>query len=284
MVKKIEPWFGFTEDKVFGMVMENKDFCKYLLEIIIPDLKIEKIDWLDKQVEINNFERKNEAKEVRLDVLVTDHEGRVFNIEMQTTDQDDIGRRMRYYLSRLDLRYTLNKGKTYRNLKDAFIIFLCNFKPKKDDKFYESYHTYSDQDRSKQLQDGVTKIIINSQVSAEGQSEDLKALAKLMNNEPVNLNKHFDYAQRRIKEINEDPETREKIMLYETRMLEQAAGKAGYEQGMRHGVEQGKVDSAKIILENQMDNGSTLEQAADFVKNLKLISNKDLEKLIKIYK
>ena len=49
-------------------------------------------------------------------------------------------------------------------------------------------------------------------------------------------------------------------MLYETRMLEreQAAGKAGYEQGMRHGVEQGKVDSTKIILENQMDNGLSL--------------------------
>ena len=280
MVKKIEPWFGFTEDKVFGMVMENKDFCKYLLEIIIPDLKIKNIDWLDKQVEINNSERKNKAKEVRLNVLVTDHEGRVFNIEMQTTDQDDIGRRMRYYLSRLDLRYTLNKGKTYRNLKDAFIIFLCNFKPKKDDKFYESYHTYSDQDRSKQLQDGVTKIIIiiNSQVSAEGQSEDLKALAKLMNNEPVNLNKYFDYAQRRIKEINEDPEMREKIMLYETRMLEreQAAGKAGYEQG--------KADSAKIILESQLNNGKTLEQATEFVRNLKLISDKELEKIIDLYK
>ena len=306
MVKKTKPWFGFTEDKVFGMVMENKDFCKYLLEIIIPDLKIKKIDWLDKQVEINNSERKNEAKEVRLDVLVTDHEGRVFNIEMQTTDQDDIGRRMRYYLSRIDLRYTLNKGKTYRNLKDAYIIFLCNFKPKKDDKFYESYHTYSDQDRSKQLQDGVTKIIINSQVSAEGQSEDLKALAKLMNNEPVNLNKHFDYAQRRIKEINEDPEMREKIMLYETRMLEreQAAGKAGYEQGMQHGIkqgraegkqegikqglrqglEQGKIDSAKVIFENQMNNGSSLEQATEFVKSLKLISNKELEKIIALYK
>ena len=283
MVKKIEPWFGFTEDKVFGMVMENKDFCKYLLEIIIPDLKIKKIDWLDKQVEINNSERKNAAKEVRLDVLVTDHEGRVFNIEMQTTDQDDIGRRMRYYLSRLDLRYTLNKGKTYRNLKDAFIIFLCNFKPKKDDKFYESYHTYSDQDRSKQLQDGVTKIIIiNSQVSAEGQSEDLKALAKLMNNEPVKLNKHFDYAQRRIKEINEDPETREKIMLYETRMLEreQAAGKVAYAEG----VEQGKIDSAKVIFENQMNNGSSLEQATEFVKSLKLIFNKELEKIIALYK
>lgn len=46
--KKVVPWFGFTEDKVFGIVMENKDFCKYLLEIIIPDLKIKKIDWINK--------------------------------------------------------------------------------------------------------------------------------------------------------------------------------------------------------------------------------------------
>ncbi|ASY54432.1 hypothetical protein N506_1378 [Lactobacillus gasseri DSM 14869] len=132
------------------------------------------------------------------------------------------------------------------------------------------------------MQDGVTKIIINSQVSAEGQSEDLKALAKLMNNEPVKLNKHFDYAQRRIKEINEDPETREKIMLYETRMLEreQAAGKVAYAEG----IEQGKIDSAKVILENQMENGRTLEQATEFVRNLKLISDKELEKVVAMYK
>ena len=132
------------------------------------------------------------------------------------------------------------------------------------------------------MQEGVTKIIINSQVSAEGQSEDLKALAKLMNNEPVKLNKHFDYAQRRIKEINEDSETREKIMLYETRMLEreQAAGKVAYAEG----VEQGKIDSAKVIFENQLNNGRSLEQATEFVKSLKLISNKELEKIIALYK
>ncbi len=92
---------------------------------------------------------------------------------------------MRYYLSRLDLRSTLNKGKTYNDLKESYIIFLCSFKPKVDDLFYSSYHNYCDQDRSKQLHDGATKIIINSQKSAAGQSEDLQALAKLMNNEPV---------------------------------------------------------------------------------------------------
>lgn len=79
-------------------------------------------------------------------------------------------------------------------------------------------------------------------------------------------------------------------MLYETRMLEreQAAGKAGYEQGMQRCIKQGrsegKVYSAKIILENQLNNDKTLEQATEFVRNLKLISDKELEKIIALYK
>ena len=79
-------------------------------------------------------------------------------------------------------------------------------------------------------------------------------------------------------------------MLCETRMLEreQAAGKAGYEQGMQRGIKQGrsegKVDSAKIILENQLNNGRTLEQATEFVKKLKLISDKELERIVAMYK
>nr|WP_282805712.1 hypothetical protein [Lactobacillus isalae] len=70
-------------------------------------------------------------------------------------------------------------------------------------------------------------------------------------------------------------------MLYETRMLEreQAAGKVGYEQGK----EEGKIDVAKVILKNQMDNGSTLEQATEFIRNLKIIPNEKLEKIVAMY-
>ena len=57
----------------------------------------------------------------------------------------------------------------------------------------------------------------------------------------------------------------------------------GLKQGVARGLEQGKVDSAKIILENQLNNGSTLTQATEFVRNLKLISNKELEKIIALY-
>lgn len=38
-----KPWFGFTEDKVFGEVMSNKEFCKHVLQGILPELAIEDI-------------------------------------------------------------------------------------------------------------------------------------------------------------------------------------------------------------------------------------------------
>ncbi|CCI81076.1 hypothetical protein [Lactobacillus hominis] len=45
------PWFGFTEDEVFGWVMEDKKFCRHILQIILPDIKISKVEnlYLQKQ-------------------------------------------------------------------------------------------------------------------------------------------------------------------------------------------------------------------------------------------
>jgi hypothetical protein len=56
------------------------------------------------------------------------------------------------------------------------------------------------------------------------------------------------------------------------------------QRGIKQGRVEGKVDSAKIILENQLNNGKTLEQATEFVKNLKLISDKELERIVAMYK
>ena len=43
-----------------------------------------------------------QTKDVRLDILVRDKDNRIYNIEMQVADQDNLGRRMRYYLSKVD--------------------------------------------------------------------------------------------------------------------------------------------------------------------------------------
>lgn len=46
-------------------------------------------------------------------------------------------------------------------------------------------------------------------------------LVDLINDRPVHLNKYFDWAQKKIKELNDDSKWRDKIMDYETRLLEE---------------------------------------------------------------
>ena len=43
MENEIPKEFGFTEDKIFGWVMENEEFCLYVLRIILPFLEIKEI-------------------------------------------------------------------------------------------------------------------------------------------------------------------------------------------------------------------------------------------------
>ena len=92
-----------------------------------------------------------QTKDVRLDILVRDKDNRIYNIEMQVADQDNLGRRMRYYLSKVDAHYTLEKNESYNDLKETYIIFLCNFDYPGQSRLRYVFHEYEDQDRSLML-------------------------------------------------------------------------------------------------------------------------------------
>ncbi|CCI86013.1 hypothetical protein FC52_GL000603 [Lactobacillus pasteurii DSM 23907 = CRBIP 24.76] len=61
-------------------------------------------------------------------------------------------------------------------------------------------------------------IIINSKGDFAGESDELKELAKLMNDEEVSLNEQFIWAQNRVNELNQD--RRASIVSYETNKLD----------------------------------------------------------------
>ena len=92
------------------------------------------------------------------------------------------------------------------------------------------------------MNDGATKVIINSKGNYTGESAELKELAKLMNNEKVSLNEHFIWAQKRIKELNQD--RRSDIMDYEMKIMD--ARISGREDGEKVGEKRGKEIGAKI--------------------------------------
>ena len=217
-MKAHRPAYGFTEDKVFGWVMENQEFCRFVLQTILPQLDIIEVQNLSLQKELRNTDR--QAKDVRLDILVRDQRNRVYNVEMQVADHDNLGQRMRYYLSKVDAHYTLEKSKSYNELLLTYIIFLCDFDYPGQARIRYVFHEYEDHDKSLVLPTNSTKVIINAKGQLAGNSQDLQNLIKLIRGEPISGSKHFDYAQQKIRAINDDPQRRAQIMDYETKLLE----------------------------------------------------------------
>lgn len=80
--KKKKPWFGFTEDVIFGEIMSDKNFCKHVLQGLVPEIEIRDINYLQKQRKIADPEHPKQ-KAVILDILVEDVDGNLYDFEMR---------------------------------------------------------------------------------------------------------------------------------------------------------------------------------------------------------
>ncbi|MCI1493397.1 MAG: hypothetical protein LKH59_00395 [Lactobacillus crispatus] len=106
----------------------------------------------------------------------------------------------------------------------------------------------------------MTKIIINSNGVPDGTETDtLLNLVRLMKDLPVSGDKLFDQAQGRIKSMNADPEWRDTIMDFETRMLEreQAGEKKGFKKAEERGLKKGLKTGVLNLIDSLKDVGCT---------------------------
>ena len=114
---------SISNDFLFGKVMQNPKLCKELLQRILPDLNIERIEYPELQKSIN---MDMDARSVRLDVYVKDEKEVVYDIEMQVSHTKELAKRSRYYQSMIDLQL-IDKGQLYDELKQSYVIFVCPF-------------------------------------------------------------------------------------------------------------------------------------------------------------
>ena len=132
----------------------------------------------------------------------------------------------------------------------------------------------------------MTKIIINSNGVPDGtETETLLNLVKLMKDLPVHGDKLFDKAQKRIESMNADPEWRDTIMDFETRMLEreQVGEKKGRKEGEKKGLQQGLKTGALTLVASLKDVGCTSQQILQQLKQKygNVFSDKQLEEFLK---
>ena len=162
---------SISNDFLFGKVMQNPELCKELLQRILPDLNIERIEYPELQKSIN---MDMDARSVRLDVYVKDEKEVVYDIEMQVSHTKELPKRIRYYQSMIDLQL-IDKGQLYDELKRSYVIFICPF-----DLYGKGQHIYTFENICKEdgsifMGDEAVKIFLNAKGTLDDVSDELEA-------------------------------------------------------------------------------------------------------------
>ena len=203
MTKRYEE-LTIADDFMFGKAMGDKQLCHDVLERLLE----EQVGELENVQPQREFQYTSGGKPVRLDVYTRDRK-RIYDAEMQNLNHQsverlELPRRSRFYQSTMDTDY-LSRGKSYRELPEGKVLFLCTFDP-----FGLGYARYSFQNLCKEnrklhLKDGTEKIFYNCASNPEKVPENLRELYDYIRNGKVGgeLTKRLDEAVGRARKNEE---------------------------------------------------------------------------------
>ena len=177
MLKRKYETLSIADNFMFCKVFStNLDLSRKMIEIIL-DRKIKEVKSVisEKTVEITK-----DAKSVRLDILLDDQMGSVYNLEMQVAKEKFLNKRSRYYQSMIDLEF-IEKGAPYEKLPDSIVIFLCCF-----DYFGQGLPIYAFKNTCHEktdldLNDGTLKVFVNLTADTKDCSDSVKSLFRYFN-------------------------------------------------------------------------------------------------------
>jgi len=225
-----------SNDFIFGKIMQDPKLCKELLQRILPDLKIDHIEYPEAQKAIRPD---IDAKSVRLDVYVQDNKNIVYDVEMQVSPSKELPKRTRYYQSLLDMQM-IDRGESYKKLKPSYIIFICPF-----DQFGMGRHIYTfenicREDKAIRLEDGTTKIFLNAKGTMDDVSPELKAfLDYVAGKKPADP--FVDELEEAVKNARKNREWRHEYMTL--LMRDQENQEIGREEGIEIGMARGMIET-----------------------------------------
>ena len=274
-----------TDDFMFCKVMSDPDICKELLEILLH-IKIERLEFQEPQ---KSFKLTSESRGIRLDVYVKDS-NRVFDIELQTTNERNLELRTRYYQGVMDIS-ELEKGEFYSNMKESYIIFICMFDPfGADMPIYTVKQTFTENE--KLIFDDKTHKIFYNVNAFEKLSNDVETKAFLeylcKHQSTTKFTQSLEtavYRNRNNQNWRQDYMT----LAYDMYMVAKEAAKkaakeafddgfsAGEERGISIGLSQGAHQKAVETAKKFLSMGLSVKQVADGTG----LSPEEIEKMLR---
>ena len=198
MPNNIKPFEELTlaDDFMFYQVMQDDEICIGVLERLLK-IQIDHIERQELQKEIKPY---YQSKYIKLDVYVK-NDNRVYDIEIQNEDMDELPKRVRYYQSMIDSNELL-KGMEYRKLPESIIIFICTGDP-----FGKGFPQYTFkniclEEKDVVLKDESTKYFFNSDAADKVTDIEIRSfLDYIKNKRPTDsFTNTIDLAVKKVKE------------------------------------------------------------------------------------
>ena len=263
------------DDYIFAKVMRDKEICKAVIEKLL-NIKVKDLEYVEEQKEINIA---FDSKSVRLDVYVEDSD-RIFDIEMQTTNQRGLAKRSRYYQGMIDLN-TIEKGENYKKLKDSYIIFICTFDPFRKGLAQYSFTNCCLEDNDLQLEDGTMKIFFNTKNYNQAKDAEIQAFLRYVNGEYSNdpFVKRLDA---RVKQVKENKEWRAEYMtlLMREQEIQEEAFEKGKAEGRAEGMAEGRAEGARENSISIAKNMIAANVEIDFIVKMTGLTKDEVEALL----
>lgn len=242
--KRIAKWNKLTlrNNFMFRLVMEKQELCKKLIECILG-IRIKSISYMEHE---KSFEANLKSKGVRLDLFVIDEDGVAYDIEMQMDNsyKEFLGRRTRYYVSTMD-NNALKKGERYSQLRKSYVIFICTFDPFDRGLAKYTFNAICNEDHSLVLDDGVTRVFINTEGDRHRVSKELANLISYISTGEVT----DDYTRDLDEEVqalrNDDGRERDYMTYMQTIMEHEDMA---YSRGLSNGISQANKATAIRML------------------------------------
>ena len=249
---------------LFQETLRNKSLCKQLLERVLH-IQVKTIRYMETE---KTMKAQLRSKNTRLDVYVEDKDGNVADIEMQTTDTKsvinyderdektiirELPLRTRYYQNIIGTNM-LRKGMHYRELKKAYVIFICTFDP--FGAGLPVYHfTYRCKENGNlQMGDLTENIFLNVKAADKTDDEELAAFLRYVNGQKPDssFTKKLDEEATRIKN-NDDWRLKAMTLDMEIKDMKKREREKGKQEGLKAGKQERTLEIAKAMLADGMD-------------------------------
>ena len=245
---------------LFQETLRNKSLCKQLLERVLH-IQVKTIRYMETE---KTMKAQLSSKNTRLDVYVEDKDGNVADIEMQTTDNKsvinyderdektiirELPLRTRYYQNIIGTNM-LRRGMHYRELRKAYVIFICTFDP--FGAGLPVYHfTYRCKENGNlQMGDLTENIFLNVKAADKTDDEDLAAFLRYVNGQKPDssFTKKLDEEATRIKN-NDDWRLKAMTLDMEIQDMKKRIAKREREKGKQ----ERSLEIAKAMLADGME-------------------------------